>query len=691
MKKYKLRTDLSIVEQNYRGEQSFIVKEHVEHKYFGFSLLEIVVMQEFDGEKTCAEAAAALAEQGVELSEDAVEGFARKLDSMGLLERSVAERSVLLMERVRAQRNRRIRAQKYQGTFLRMRWSVGDPNEFFNKWTPRLGFFFSTPFILISIVLFAAYFGIVFSRHEEFLTSLRAMYHPSSWSLAFFATFWFTGLTVIAIHEFGHGFTCKYFGGDVHEMGAMLIYLQPAFYCNVNDAWTFPELKARLWVTAAGSWIQMVVAGIAAIVWWATVPGTLVSQIALIAVLIGGAMTLLANANPLIPLDGYYALSDFLGVPNLRKRSIQYVGYFLKRYVFFRTVPDVAASAREKRIFLIYGLLAVVYSTTILLLLFSKIVTWVAGTLGALGLIVFAVMLWRRVGSYVRGWWRGLVRSTREHSGAWRLLLRPRNAVIAAAIIAAGVFIPWTIHVSGDFVAVAPVYVVLTAPDPGVVTRVFASEGSVVPAGSPVATLRDVAADREEFALVRQADSLGALGARARAQGRQETAQYYGALQDQLTAALTGMRERASRLELRAPVTGVVISRRLEEIAGRHMMRGDTVVKLIGTGDSLELRIALDGPGATLVRAGQPAAVIPMSDLTASRKAPIAAVAQAGTMVPAGTAPPRSMLEARIRVPAGGAWRSGVTGRASIAIRRTNLFGAIWWNVRKRLRSDLLL
>ena len=72
----------------------------------------------------------------------------------------------------------------------------------------------------------------------------------------------------ILIHELGHGFTCKHFGGEVHELGFMLIYLQPAFYCDVSDAWSFPEKRARLWVTAAGSWIQLVVASLAAIVWF---------------------------------------------------------------------------------------------------------------------------------------------------------------------------------------------------------------------------------------------------------------------------------------------------------------------------------------------------------------------------------------------------------------------------------------
>src|SRR5438128_12003473 len=184
-----------------------------------------------------------------------------------------------------------------------------------------------------------------------------------------FLVFWMTAMVVIVVHELGHAFTCKYFGGQVHEMGAMLSYFQPAFYCNVNDAWTFRDRAARLWVTAAGSWIQLVVAGLAAIVWWAAVPDTLISQIALAAMVIGGVTTVLANANPLIPLDGYYALSDYLEIPNLRARAFGYLGWLVKRHVLRLEVPAPQADERERRVFLIYGALAFVYSVNILLLL----------------------------------------------------------------------------------------------------------------------------------------------------------------------------------------------------------------------------------------------------------------------------------------------------------------------------------
>src|SRR5262249_14751480 len=145
--------------------------------------------------------------------------------------------------------------------------------------------------------------------------------------------FYLTSTVIIAIHELGHGYTCKFFGGQVHEIGAMLLYFEPAFFCNVNDAWTFPELKARIWVTAAGSWIQLVLAGIASIVWWAATPGSLVSEVALAAVIIGGLTTVLMNINPLIPLDGYYALSDYLEVPNLRQRAFAYLQWLIRARV----------------------------------------------------------------------------------------------------------------------------------------------------------------------------------------------------------------------------------------------------------------------------------------------------------------------------------------------------------------------
>src|SRR4029079_17009584 len=87
----RLREDLTIVEQIFRGETSFVVKDPATQKYFRFRPVEMGVMRYFDGSHTPDEIATALGQQGLRLTARAVEGFARKLGSIGLLERTLAE------------------------------------------------------------------------------------------------------------------------------------------------------------------------------------------------------------------------------------------------------------------------------------------------------------------------------------------------------------------------------------------------------------------------------------------------------------------------------------------------------------------------------------------------------------------------------------------------------------------------
>jgi putative peptide zinc metalloprotease protein len=111
----RLRPDLVLVEQTYRGEQSYILKDPTTHKYFRFRPVEIAVMQSLDGQRTVTEAAVALTEQGIRVTGAAVAKFAEKLKAMGLMERSLRERSTLLLERLRAERRRRLRPPLFKG------------------------------------------------------------------------------------------------------------------------------------------------------------------------------------------------------------------------------------------------------------------------------------------------------------------------------------------------------------------------------------------------------------------------------------------------------------------------------------------------------------------------------------------------------------------------------------------------
>jgi putative peptide zinc metalloprotease protein len=680
----RLRTDLVLVEQTYRGEQSFIVKDPSTRKYFRFRPVEVAVMRVLDGERTVAEAAAALLDDGVKVSAAALGKFAEKLKAMGLCERTLRESSVLLMERLRAQRRRRLSTSPLKGDILRLRWSVGDPDKLMDRTLPYLRFFFSRQFLIASVALFAVYFVILALKWSEFVTAMADVYLLRA-SIGSYVLLWAVTMVIVAVHELAHGYTCKYFGGKVHEIGAMLFYFELAFFCNVNDAWTFPERKARLWVTAAGSWIEMVVASISAIVWWIAAPGTFISDVALAFFLVGGLAAVLVNLNPLIPLDGYYALSDWLEVPNLRQRAFAHLAWTIRTRWLGQDLPMPPADDREQRIFLLYGILASAYTGMIFLVASAIAYGWLSHIFGTVGVVALVGVIWLAT--------RQMRRNLRQAAGhvwvelwaKWSAGGRMRRAGYAlaglAAVVALAGLTPWPITVSGPFVVSPAASGVVIAPDSGVVVETLVREGSRIEPGAELARIRNMALEREMAAAARAVDSLGIRVAQARARGREGDVSRLEAQARAQAVRLAGTERRVQSLVMRAAGAGIVASPRPDTLVGRTVSLGDTLLRVDGT--EVEARIALSGAGALLARPGQRARVIAHADPTVRMEALLSGVAAAGSADGA--------VESRVRLAAVPALRPGMTGEARITLRQSNIWGAIWWAIRSRIRTDVLL
>ena len=174
----------------------------------------------------------------------------------------------------------------------------------------------------------------------------------SVWNLIFL---WVAIYTVIAIHEIGHGLTCKHFGGEVHEIGFLLLFFQPCLYCNVNDAWLFDKKWKQILVTLAGGYIEFFLGAVFCLIWFVTNPNTMIHILSFQIMTVCSVATVFFNFNPLIKLDGYYLLADYLETPNLRDNSSDYVKYLVSRHIFRMPEPAFEATAREKRIYFFYG------------------------------------------------------------------------------------------------------------------------------------------------------------------------------------------------------------------------------------------------------------------------------------------------------------------------------------------------
>ena len=329
---------------------SFVIKEPASGDFFRLGEVEHFIVQQFDG-KTPLDVVRLRVEKQFEavLSEQQLNAFVQQLEKRKFFEHEGQQSTT------KKKPGRRI-----SGSLLYVRMRAIDPTRLFDWIGPRLWFVFTPPFILTStaLMLFAAM--VTIAHWSEFVADLYHLYHASAVPAIMLILF-----LVVAAHECAHGLTCKHFGGEVHELGFLLIYGQPGMYCNVSDAWLFPEKSKRLWVGFAGPYLDLFLWSLAVLIWLITDIETWIHDVALI-IMASSMVKTFINLNPLIKLDGYYLLSDYLEIPNLRKRSFKYVGGLIKRCAGSSSQQTDEISPRERRIYFVYGSLATLGSLSLL-------------------------------------------------------------------------------------------------------------------------------------------------------------------------------------------------------------------------------------------------------------------------------------------------------------------------------------
>ncbi|SDJ36429.1 HlyD family efflux transporter periplasmic adaptor subunit [Billgrantia gudaonensis] len=169
-----------------------------------------------------------------------------------------------------------------------------------------------------------------------------------------------------ALHELGHAWTTKDAGGEVHEIGIMLLVFFPVPYVDASAAAACPEKGKRMLVGAAGILVELFLAALAMLVWAMAEPGALRSLMFNV-MLIAGVSTLLFNGNPLLRFDAYYVLADWLEIPNLGSRANRQLGYAIKRYLLGRRdVTGEAGSRREAMWLVLYSVMSFAYRLVIM-------------------------------------------------------------------------------------------------------------------------------------------------------------------------------------------------------------------------------------------------------------------------------------------------------------------------------------
>ena len=195
---------------------------------------------------------------------------------------------------------------------------------------------------------------------------------------------WFVYPVVKVFHELGHAYAVRKWGGEVHEIGIMLLVFTPVPYVDASAATGFRDKRQRMVVGAIGIAVELFLGALALFVWLSVEPGA-VSAIAYNVMLISGISTLLFNGNPLLRFDGYYVLSDAIEIPNLGARSNQYLGYLFQRHIFrIKTATSPAESRGERVWMVLYGITSFVYRIFIMFV----IITFIASKFFFVGILL---------------------------------------------------------------------------------------------------------------------------------------------------------------------------------------------------------------------------------------------------------------------------------------------------------------
>jgi putative peptide zinc metalloprotease protein len=466
------RTDLVIRPLGERGP--YVVKDPRTGAYYHLGDEEHFLLTQLDGRRDAETVRATFAERfGQPLSDEELHEFLDMARAQGLLQASAAGGPQTAIpppappDRDRGPLGLRI---------LYWRKSLFDPDRLFTWLAPRIGFFWTPAFLVVSagcIVLAAA---LLWANRQDVTTSLLGVLRWETAPLA-----WLVLLFVTTCHEFAHGLTCKRHGGEVHEVGFLMIFFMPCFYCNVSDAWLFPEKSKRLWVTLAGGYFELFLWALAVFVWRVTTPDTLVNYLAFVVLSACGVQTLF-NFNPLLKLDGYYLLSDWAEVPNLQQRAGAYVKGWLRRLLWGAARPEPDPRGR---FLVIYGLVSWLYSLVFLVLSLVALGHVLGARWGLLGLAAAALLALLSLRGLLHGVTAGEVRTM--------ILLRHKRTVIWVLLLAG---VPTALclvrvedRAGGAFQVRPAVRAELRAPVAGFLQAVSYDEGDRVSPGAVVARL----------------------------------------------------------------------------------------------------------------------------------------------------------------------------------------------------------
>jgi len=597
---------------------------------------------------------------------------------------------------------------------LALRWRGFNPEPLLARLDPLFGWLFSLPGFALWLAVVGCAAGLLGLHFEE---AVERVPDAAAW-LAGENLIWL-GVAVIfvkTLHELGHALAARRAGAPAREIGVQLFFLLPCLYTNVSDVWLVSGRWRRMLVSAAGMYVELLLAALAAIVWWLAEPGILAS-LCLNILLFASLGTLLLNGNPLMRYDGYYLLSDWLEIPNLEQRSRSHLVAYTARFLAgIDWQPPDELEARPRPFLAAYAAAAIVYRLAVLVGIYLAL----GAVLAPHGLVPAADVL---ATGAILGLLVPLAATVSQVAAQTRRRGEPRPSRLAISVGAFGLV--------AAAILLLPLPQRVTAPatiEPHAAKRVYATVagrliaakpvGAAVKRGDEIVRLENPELERDLARLAsqerQQSLHLAELEA-LRGDDPTRSAAIPAARQAvaDLAARIEQLRELIDRLAIAAPQDGVLLPPpRIERAATDRALAGwsgspldsenlgagidtGTLLAIVATPGDTEAIAIIDQASAALVGPGSPVKVAAAQSLYGPVRGRVSQIAQ----IDAAELPPNLIAAGMIqkRRDASGSVRplatsyqvrielidppatllKGATGRARIAARRQSLAARI--------------
>lgn len=573
-----MRPDLTFRLQEYQGAPCYVIEDDLNSRFYRVGVAEYNLISLLDGTTTVSQA---IATTSAAMGDMAINEHEAIAICNWLIQSELAStqqsRTAGRLSDSHEKSSRRKAFSRLNPISTKI--PLFNPDRLLALLSPALGWLFSLPMSAVWALVVATGGYQVWSHWDQATSGANQILDRSNW--LYLGLVW---LGLKLVHELAHGLVCKRFGASVRQTGIVFILLLPLPFVDVTQIWKLDSKWKRIFVAAAGMYVEIFLAAVAALLWAPMEPG-IAKQILFNVMVAGSVTTVLFNINPLMKFDGYYMLADFLELPNLATHGQQWLAWLGKKFYLGMDVQQPTWPEGKTFTVATYAILAFAWR----ILICITLILAAEALLYGLGLVLAmaAFVLWVIIPTAKLLRFVFLGDGSRQKPSAIRFVAL--TSVVSCLLWGLLNHTPWHSRIEApaivDFHAVHEV----RTPVSGFVREILIEPGQSVKKGDLLVRL-------ENPELQNEIDDLRlAIGISKVRAGQYRTEQRIPSYQVEinngrsLVKRLSERIQQQNQLAIRAPEDGQLIVDDLNSLLGSYLAAGQTLCSL-GTGDEREIQ-----------------------------------------------------------------------------------------------------